>query len=162
MKKSINDLHAQVERVERLTAERGGWKNCHPYCEPFNLHQMAASIAGRRGLSRFGDRDQKGEWRADMWKSLPEPPEPYKPIAAKPIPPKEHKELTEFEKQEYERLLNESVNEIEMVHVLQWVQKDILLHTMLGVPGDPLTIPKRLYAEMKRFIEGHEQGTLFS
>lgn len=162
MKKSINDLHAQVERIEMLAAQRGGWKNCHPYCEPFTLHQMAASIASRRGLSRFRDHDQKGEWRVDMWKPLPEQPEPYHPIAIKPNPTKEQKKLTAFEQREYEQLLNESVNEIEMVHVLQWIERDILLHTVFGVPGDPLTIPKRLYAEMKHFIEGHEQGTLFS
>lgn len=94
MKKSINDLHAQVERIERLTTERGGWKNCHPYCEPFTLHQIAASIASRRGLSRFGGRDKKGEWRAAMWKSLPEPTEPYHPIAVKPKQPKERREPT--------------------------------------------------------------------
>lgn len=48
-----------------------------------------------------------------------------------------------------------------MCKVLAWVAQSIMLRTKLGVEGDPLEIPRRLYTEMQRIIGKRTQGVLF-
>ena len=67
MDKSINDLMRQVERINALIYAQGGWRNHHLHYDAQYLYQMARSIAARRGLGIFTDRDKKGKWTADMW-----------------------------------------------------------------------------------------------
>lgn len=67
MDKSINDLMSQVERINAMIEEQGGWRKHHMHYDAQYLYQMARSIAARRGLGIFTDRDKKGKWTADMW-----------------------------------------------------------------------------------------------
>lgn len=160
MNKSINDLQAQVERVLVLVEERGGWRNAHGYDEQ-TLWQIARSIAARRGLSYFDDKDKKGVWTADMFRikteqrRVVEIPTTYKNV------PQIEKKPKEVDIAEYERKLNAACDEQMMCKVLAWVAQSIMLRTKLGVEGDPLEIPRRLYAEMQRIIGKRTQGVLF-
>ena len=71
MKKSINDLMRQADRIDAGIQERGGFRVYHIHLEKQAIYQMARSIAARRGLSYVCDKNRKGEWRADMWKDYP-------------------------------------------------------------------------------------------
>ena len=165
MDKSINDLMCQVERIISMIDTQGGWRNHHLHYDPQYLYQMARSIAARRGLGIFTDRDKKGKWNADMWlKREQKPQEPnikVPPVRFAISEKKPFKPLTDEERLAMEVKLNTVLNEAEMKRVLAWIQKDMLLKMKLGLPGDPLEIPLRLMAEMREIIPQGYQAKLF-
>lgn len=166
MDKSINDLMRQVERINAMIEEQGGWRKHHLHYDAQYLYQMARSIAARRGLGIFTDRDKKGKWTADMWIKR-EPKRPQEPkISVKPVrfasaEKKPFRPLTDEQRLAMEVKLNTVLNECEMKRVLAWIQKDMLLKMKLGLPGDPLEIPLRLMAEMREIIPQGYQAKLF-
>ena len=172
MKKSINDLMRQAERIDAGIQERGGFKVYHIHLDKQALYQMARSNAARRGLSYFGDKNKKGEWRADMWKDYPtlrneEPREEsshaivHTRVESRKEEQDERKALTDEERIQMEVKMNDVCNEYMMRKVLSWVLKDMMLKMQLGLPGDPMEIPLRLIAEMKAIVPDGYQGRLF-
>lgn len=166
MDKSINDLMRQVERINAMIDAQGGWRNHHLHYDPQYLYQMARSIAARRGLGIFTDRDKKGKWTADMWLKI-EQKKQQDPKIKVPLvrfasaEKKPFKPLTDEERLAMEVKLNTVLNEVEMKRVLAWIQKDMLLKIKLGLHGDPLEIPLRLMAEMREIIPQGYQAKLF-
>ena len=166
MDKSINDLMRQVERIIAMIDAQGGWRKHHLHYDAQYLYQMARSIAARRGLGIFTDRDKKGKWTAGMWlkretkrpqeQNIEVPQVRFKSAEKKPFRP-----LTDEERLAMEVKLNTVLNEAEMKRVLAWIQKDMLLKMKLGLPGDPLEIPLRLMAEMREIIPQGYQARLF-
>ena len=57
----------QVERISAMIEACGGWREHHLKLDKQTLYMMARSIAARRGLGIFDDRNKKGAWTADMW-----------------------------------------------------------------------------------------------
>lgn len=166
MDKSINDLMRQVERINAMIEEQGGWRKHHLHYDAQYLYQMARSIAARRGLGIFTDRDKKGKWTSDMWLKIETKKPKEQDIKARPVrldiqEKKPFRPLTDEERLAMEVKLNTVINEAEMKRVLAWVQKDMLLKMKLGLPGDPLEIPLRLMAEMREIIPQGYQAKLF-
>lgn len=172
MKKSINDLMRQADRIDASIQERGGFRVYHIHLDKQALYQMARSIAARRGLSYFGDKNKKGEWRADMWKDYPTPhkEEPRADSTTASVKQRaenrkeeqdKRKALTDEERIQMEVKMNDVCNEYMMRKVLAWVLKDMMLKMQLGLPGDPMEIPLRLIAEMKAIVPDGYQSRLF-
>lgn len=172
MKKSINDLMRQADRIDASIQERGGFRVYHIHLDKQALYQMARSIAARRGLSYFGDKNKKGEWRADMWKDYPtlRAAEISAESATASVEQRaengmeeqdERKALTDEERIQMEVKMNDVCNEYMMRKVLSWVLKDMMLKMQIGLPGDPMEIPLRLIAEMKAIVPDGYQSRLF-
>ena len=172
MNKSINDLMRQAERIDAGIHERGGFRVYHIHLDKQALYKMARSIAARRGLSYFGDKNKKGEWRADMWKDYPtlRATEISEESTTASVYPRadnrneeqdERKALTDEERIQMEVKMNNVCNEYMMRKVLSWVLKDMMLKMQLGLPGDPMEIPLRLIAEMKAIVPDGYQSRLF-
>lgn len=178
MDKSINDLMCQVERISAMIEACGGWREHHLKLDKQTLYMMARSIAARRGLGIFDDRNKKGAWTADMWLS---PRRGTLVQTGRDVPgqaaggatsvptcrdvsgqadEEERKPMSDEERLRYEVTMNNVINEAEMKRVLAWVQKDMLLKMKLGLPGDPLEIPLRLMAEMREIIPQGYQARL--
>lgn len=160
MKKSYNELTDQVARIVALVDERGGWRVVHPgwHLDEQSLHQVAGSIAARRGLSVFGDRNVRGEWRADMMYPYPQPRNtqpivsytptlPHREPRHAPLPPP-----TEEERRAIELKLNKACDEADMARVLRFVARSIMIRKEFLTDLDPLEIPKRIIREMQALI----------
>lgn len=143
-----------------MVDERGGWRVVHPSwrLDEQNLHQVAGSIAARRGLSLFGDPDIKGEWRAEMMKPFPQPRNPQPVVSYMPTLP--HREPrpaplpppTEAERRAIEYKLNKACDEADMARVLRFVARSIMIRKEFLTDLDPLEIPKRIIAEMQALL----------
>lgn len=167
MKKSYNDLSAQVARIVAMVDERGGWRVCHPgwRLDNVSLHQVAGSIAARRGLSLFGDYDVKGEWLPEMMKPYPQPRDPRPIVSYTPTLP--HREPrpaplpppTEEERRAIEYKLNKACDEADMARLLRFVAKSILIRKEFLTDLDPLEIPKRIIAEMQAILPKTPKNT---
>lgn len=160
MLKSRNDLYRQVARIVAMVEERGGWRVVHPSwrLDEQALHQVAGSIAARRGLSLFGDPDAKGEWRAEMMYPFPQPRNPQPAVSYTPtLPQKEPRPAplpppTAEEQRAIEYKLNEACDEADMARLLRFVARSIMVRKEFLTDLDPLEIPKRIIAEMQAIL----------
>ena len=165
MDKSINDIALQVERVARSIETRGGWRACGHGYDRQSLYQLGMSVAARRGLDRWGDRERKGRWEQSMFRQ-PQPqvpqqqPQPQVPQQQQQPQP-QRQPLTPTEEERYEMLLTEGVNAQMMEKVLAWIAQDILTKREIWGYGDPYEIPKLLIIAMRKIIGNATQGTLF-
>ena len=109
MDKSINDIALQVERVARSIETRGGWRACGHGYDRQSLYQLGMSVAARRGLDRWGDRERKGRWEQSMFRQpqpqVPQQPQPQVPQQQPQVP--QQQPLTPTEEERYEMLLTE-------------------------------------------------------
>lgn len=159
MTKSRNDLRAQVARIVAMVEERGGWRAVHPgwRLDEQSLHQVAGSIAARRGLSLFGNYDVKGEWRGEMMKPYPQPRRTEPPAYTPTLPHREPRPAplpppTEDERRAIEYKINKACDEADMAKVLQFVARSIMIRKEFLTDLDPLEIPKRIIKEMQAFL----------
>lgn len=160
MDKSINDIALQVERVARSIETRGGWRACGHGYDRQSLYQLGMSVAARRGLDRWGDRERKGRWEQSMFRQ-PQPQVPQQPQPQVPQQQPQRQPLTPTEEERYEMLLTEGVNAQMMEKVLAWIAQDILTKREIWGYGDPYEIPKLLIIAMRKIIGNATQGTLF-
>lgn len=171
MKKSYNDLTAQVQRILVLVEERGGYKevmksHTHLDVTPCGLWRMRGSIWSRRGGSMFcKDRDEKREWRAEMMYPYPQPRDPQPVVSYTPTLP--HREPrpaplpppTEEERRAIEYKLNKACDEADMAKVLRFVARSILVRKEFLIDLDPLEMPKRIIREMQALLPKTPKNT---
>lgn len=101
-----------------------------------------------------------------MWHTTPERKQSEQVTATQQKTPQikekaAQKPLTASERERYEKLLTEGVNEEMMYKVAAWIEQDIILKRDIIGHGDLLEIPRRLYTAMQRILKGHEQEKMF-
>jgi len=177
MLKSINDIDAQAERIIQM-AEGTRFFNAAKFnVDRSTIYQLARAAKSQHGFSIFEtDKDTKREcihpYHNRMHTLIPWWDTPEHKYNMQRIREKTQREASEREakrkaakqytRQEIEVRMQKITDAQMMCKVLAWIGESMMVHSQLGLPGDPYEVPRRLVSECMQYIP-HEgkQLTLF-